>query len=94
MKEALYKLCEEKGDFSLYEKCEAGEKLMEKEKGIYPNLDYYAAPVYWMLGVPIPLYTPIFFSSRVAGLCAHIIEQHANNRIFRPRVRYIGKNYG
>ena len=93
MKEALYKLCEKKGDFSLYEKCEAGEQLMEKEKGIYPNLDYYAAPVYWLLGVPIPLYTPIFFSSRVAGLCAHIIEQHENNRIFRPRVKYTGKPY-
>lgn len=93
MKEALYRLCQVLGDFSLYEKCEAGEQLMEQEKGIYPNLDYYAAPVYWLLGVPIPLYTPIFFSSRVAGLCAHIIEQQENNRIFRPRVKYTGKRY-
>lgn len=93
MKEALHQLCQQTGDYSLYEKCEAGEKLMEQEKGLFPNLDYYAAPVYWMLGIPIPLYTPIFFSSRTAGLCAHVIEQHEHNRIFRPRVKYIGKPY-
>ncbi len=93
MKEALKQLCDVKGDYSLYEMCEAGEKIMEKEKGIYPNLDYYAAPVYWMLGIPIQLYTPIFFSSRTVGLCAHVIEQHTNNRLFRPRVNYIGERH-
>lgn len=93
LKDALYELCQIHGDFSLYEKCEVGEQLMEREKGIFPNLDYYAAPVYWMLGIPIPLYTPIFFNSRTAGLCAHVIEQHENNRIFRPRVKYVGKSY-
>lgn len=91
MKESLAQLCDVKGDHTLLDLCEAGERLMEKEKGLYPNLDYYAAPVYWMLGIPIPLYTPIFFSSRTAGLTAHVIEQHENNRLFRPRVRYIGK---
>lgn len=91
MKESLQSLCHEKGDNTLLEMCEAGEKVMKEEKGLYPNLDYYAAPVYWMLGIPIPLYTPIFFSSRTAGLCAHIIEQHDNNRLFRPRVKYVGK---
>ncbi|KYC69040.1 citrate synthase [Heyndrickxia coagulans] len=90
MKEALKELCEEKGDHSLLEMCEAGEKIMAQEKGLYPNLDYYAAPVYWMLGIPIPLYTPIFFSSRTVGLCAHVMEQHENNRLFRPRVQYKG----
>ncbi len=93
MKEALKQLCDVKGDYTLYEMCEAGEKIMEKEKGIYPNLDYYAAPVYWMLGIPIQLYTPIFFSSRTVGLCAHVIEQHANNRLFRPRVNYVGERH-
>jgi len=93
MKEALKELCEIKGDDTLYKMCEAGERIMEREKGIYPNLDYYAAPVYWMLGIPIPLYTPIFFSARTVGLCAHVIEQHANNRLFRPRVSYIGERH-
>ncbi|MFD1168313.1 MULTISPECIES: citrate synthase [Bacillaceae] len=91
MKESLKQLCEKKVDFLLLEMCEAGEKIMEEEKGLYPNLDYYAAPVYWMLGIPIALYTPIFFSARTVGLCAHVIEQHQNNRLFRPRVHYIGE---
>ncbi|MBV5122665.1 citrate synthase [Bacillus halotolerans] len=93
MKDALQQLCDQAGDHRLYEMCEAGEQLMEREKGLYPNLDYYAAPVYWMLGIPIPLYTPVFFSARTAGLCAHVIEQHTNNRLFRPRVRYTGPRY-
>ncbi|WP_018663100.1 citrate synthase [Heyndrickxia acidiproducens] len=90
MKEALKELSREQGDDLLLQMCEAGEKMMAQEKGLYPNLDYYAAPVYWMLGIPISLYTPIFFSSRTAGLCAHVMEQHENNRLFRPRVRYTG----
>lgn len=93
MKESLKQLCEGKGDFKLLEMCEAGEEIMKREKGLFPNLDYYAAPVYWMLNIPIQLYTPIFFSARTVGLCAHIIEQHENNRIFRPRVHYTGKQY-
>ena len=93
MKEALKQLCEESGDDRLYQMCEAGERIMEREKGLYPNLDYYAAPVYWMLGIPIQLYTPIFFSSRTIGLCAHVIEQHENNRLFRPRVNYTGERH-
>ena len=62
MKESLAELCDIKGDSTLLELCEAGERIMKKEKGLYPNLDYYAAPVYWMLGIPIPLYTPIFLA--------------------------------
>ncbi|MFC5591217.1 citrate synthase [Sporosarcina soli] len=93
MKESLKQLCEIDGDTSLLEMCEAGEKILEKEKGLYPNLDYYAAPVYYKLGIPIPLYTPIFFSARTVGLCAHVIEQHDHNRLFRPRVNYIGESY-
>ncbi len=70
--------------------CERGEAVMLREKGLYPNLDYYAAPVYYVLGIPIGLYTPIFFAARSAGLLAHIREQRAHNRIFRPRVLYRG----
>lgn len=93
MKQSLKALCEQDGDFTLLEMCEAGEEVMREEIGLFPNLDYYAAPVYWKLKIPIQLYTPIFFCSRTAGLCAHVIEQHENNRIFRPRVAYIGKPY-
>ena len=91
MKKALKQLCDNKGDDLLYRMCEAGEDVMVKEKNLYPNLDYYAAPVYYMLGLPIEIYTPIFFSARTVGLCAHVVEQHANNRLFRPRVNYIGE---
>ncbi|WP_260681969.1 citrate synthase [Alkalicoccobacillus porphyridii] len=93
MKRALMDLSEHQGNDSFLRMCEAGEALMEREKGLYPNLDYYAAPVYYMLGIPISLYTPIFFCSRLAGLTAHIIEQHEANRLFRPRVHYTGAPY-
>lgn len=90
LKQALRKLAEESGRQDLYEMYEVGEEVMEQEKGLYPNLDYYAAPVYYLLGIPVNLYTPIFFAARTLGLCAHVIEQHADNRLFRPRVLYTG----
>lgn len=90
MKKALKKLADEKNGQDLYDMCELGEEIMEQEKGLYPNLDYYAAPVFYLLDIPIELYTPIFFASRTAGLCAHVIEQHGHNRLFRPRVDYTG----
>lgn len=65
-------------------------KVMEKEKGIFPNADYPIALLYYLINVPIDLYTPIFLCSRIAGLVAHHIEQHENNRLFRPRVIYEG----
>ncbi|MFO0974474.1 MAG: citrate/2-methylcitrate synthase [Phycisphaerae bacterium] len=64
--------------------------LMLKEKKIHPNLDYPASQTYFQMGIPIPLYTPIFVASRVSGWCAHVIEQHDNNRIYRPRSGYTG----
>lgn len=90
MKELLKKLVAQKGHEDLLEMCEIGERVMHREKGLYPNLDYYAAPVYYLLDVPIPLYTPIFFAARLAGLAAHIEEQYRTNRLFRPRVHYTG----
>lgn len=92
MKEALAKLTDEKGEEAqtLYEMCDIGESVMRREKGLYPNLDYYAAPVYYLLGIPIDLYTPIFLAARTVGISAHVIEQHDNNRLFRPRVHYTG----
>ncbi|WP_226037430.1 citrate synthase [Aquibacillus saliphilus] len=90
MKEALLELTKEKGNKELYDMCVIGEEVMKREKGLYPNLDYYAAPVYYLLGIPISVYTPIFLAARTIGVCAHVIEQHANNRLFRPRVNYTG----
>ncbi|HET7578742.1 MAG TPA: citrate synthase [Bacillales bacterium] len=90
MKKALKNLADQKGNHELYEMCELGEDLMREEKGLFPNLDYYAAPVFYLLDIPIDLYTPVFFAARTVGLGAHVIEQHDNNRLFRPRVAYTG----
>jgi 2-methylcitrate synthase/citrate synthase II len=66
------------------------QELMLKEKNIHPNTDYPAAHAYYQMGIPIEFYTPIFVASRVSGWCAHVIEQHENNRIYRPRSEYTG----
>jgi citrate synthase len=67
------------------------EEVISREKGLYPNTDYPIGLLYYLLGIPIPLYTPIFYASRVAGNVAHILEQHDDNRLFRPRVIYQGE---
>lgn len=66
------------------------EEIMAERKGLIPNVDFYSATVYDALGIPDDLFTPIFASSRVAGWCAHVMEQYRNNRIYRPRARYVG----
>jgi len=70
--------------------CEKLEQVMEREKHLCANVDLYAAPVFWMLGFPPELNTPLFAASRVAGWCAHVVEQHDNNRLIRPRSLYTG----
>ena len=66
------------------------EETMIKEKGIHPNVDFPCSYTYYMMNIPIPLYTPIFVSSRVAGWSAHVIEQLAGNRLIRPAHIYTG----
>lgn len=66
------------------------EQIMFREKALYPNTDFPIGLLYYELGIPIPLYTPIFLASRVAGNIAHVVEQHENNSLFRPRVIYNG----
>jgi 2-methylcitrate synthase/citrate synthase II len=70
--------------------CEKLEEVMEREKNLYANVDLYAAPVFWMLGFAPELNTPLFAASRVAGWCAHVVEQHDHNRLIRPRSLYTG----
>jgi 2-methylcitrate synthase/citrate synthase II len=66
------------------------ERIMLDEKGLHPNLDFPVSPAYYMIGLPIPLYTPIFVLSRVVGWSGHIIEQLDNNRLIRPTSLYEG----
>jgi citrate synthase len=70
--------------------CRKLEAVLEKEKGLFANLDLYAAPVLDVLGIPVALNTPLFACSRISGWCAHVIEQQDHNRIIRPRCLYTG----
>ncbi len=90
IKEHARRLSEARGETKWFLISERIERLMREAKGLFPNLDFYTASTYYLLGIPIPLYTPLFVCSRVAGWCAHIIEQHDDNRLIRPRSLYTG----
>jgi 2-methylcitrate synthase/citrate synthase II len=67
------------------------QKIMLEKKNIYPNVDFPCGMTYFVMGIPVPQYTPIFVASRLSGWCSHIMEQHANNRIIRPLSKYTGE---
>ena len=69
------------------------EAIMKEEKQIDANVDFYSASTYYMLGIAIDLFTPLFAVSRISGWTAHILEQYANNRLIRPRAEYTGPVY-
>lgn len=66
------------------------QAIMLRDKKIHPNVDFPCGMTYFIMGIPVPQYTPIFVASRITGWCAHIMEQHANNRIIRPLAQYSG----
>jgi citrate synthase len=66
------------------------EEFILQEKHLYSNVDFYSASTYYLMGIPLDLYTPIFAISRVSGWTAHCLEQYANNRIIRPAAEYTG----
>jgi citrate synthase len=73
-----------------YEMSEKIEKAMLEKKGMYPNVDFYSASTYYLMNIPLDLYTPIFAISRISGWTGHILEQYSNNKLIRPRAEYIG----
>jgi citrate synthase len=79
-----------KGDSKWYDMTAKLEEVMKREKGLLPNVDAYSASTYYMMGIPLDLYTPIFAISRISGWTAHILEQYADNKLIRPRAEYIG----
>jgi len=79
------------GDDTYYQMSRRMEEVVLAEKGLYPNVDFFAATVYHYLGIPTDLFTPVFSASRMAGWTAHVIEQHADNRLIRPDSEYIGE---
>jgi citrate synthase len=87
-------LGERVGDTKWFEMSLAVEETFQPHvasKGIYPNVDFFSASAYHVMGIPDDLFTPIFACSRVVGWTAHLLEQYANNRIFRPDSDYIGE---
>jgi citrate synthase len=81
---------ERKGETKWFEMSQKIEKLMQEKKGMFPNVDFYSASTYYLMGIPLDLYTPIFAVSRISGWTGHILEQYANNKLIRPRAEYIG----
>ncbi|MCL4464632.1 MAG: citrate synthase [Chloroflexi bacterium] len=90
MHQMAKELSQSTGNTKIFEMTEMIEQLMLKEKNIHANVDLYSANVYYLLGIPPDLFTPIFAVSRIAGWTAHVMEQYNNNRLIRPRAEYIG----
>ena len=81
------------GNLKWYEMSHAIEQFVKAEKKLNANVDFYSASTYTTLGIDMDLFTPIFAISRISGWAAHIIEQHDDNRLIRPRADYIGPAY-
>jgi len=79
------------GETKWFEMSQKIERLMKDKKGLNPNVDFYSASTYYMMGIPLDLYTPIFAISRISGWTGHILEQYRNNKLIRPRAEYIGE---
>lgn len=90
----LRKLSEEAGrragETKWFEMSQIVEKFVKESKGLNANVDFYSASMYYALGLPTHLFTPIFACSRISGWTAHTLEQYSNNRLIRPRAEYIG----
>lgn len=90
LRDMVEELSEERGSRKWFDMSVEIMETMEKEKGLYPNVDFFSASVYYMLGIDIDLFTPIFAMSRVTGWTAHLLEQWKDNRLIRPRAEYVG----
>ncbi len=90
LRRSSQRLSEATRDGKWFQMSQIIERVVHEQKGLYPNVDFYSASTYYMLGIPTHLYTPIFALSRVAGWTAHVLEQMADNRLMRPRSNYTG----
>ncbi|MEQ1860069.1 MAG: 2-methylcitrate synthase [Chthoniobacteraceae bacterium] len=101
----VYRICDPRSDIvkswsktlsaghpeeQMYAVSERIETVMKREKNLFPNLDFFSASAFHFLGVPTPMFTPIFVFARIAGWAAHILEQRVNRRLIRPTAEYTG----
>jgi citrate synthase len=82
--------CRQSGQFKWFQIAVKLHERIAKAKGLIPNVDFYSAPLFYSLGIPVDLFTPVIAAGRIAGWSANIVEQHDDNRLIRPRADYVG----